>query len=141
MPLLFAYGMCMGSAMMVGMIAYPFIEEAVIDYLQRKTDEATAHLNDIFMTFSRRTVWMLYVVMPIGIGVVVWLFTGRWTIGCVGTALGVFAPSFAVAQMQRNHRKRFDGQLIDGLLLLHASLWRPPLGWTIAGWKHGLILS
>ena len=122
MPLLMVYGMCAGSAVVVGLITYPILEATLVDYINRRTDEAAARLNDIFMSLSRSTVWMLYVVTPFAMGLLAWICVGHWIAGCVGMILGLFTPSIAVAQMHRHHRKRFDGQLIDGLLLLSSSL-------------------
>ncbi len=67
-----------GSFVLAGMAAYPMMAQRVSNYLDQRTAEAVLQLSELFINASRRTVWMLYVLSPLVVGILAWLLCGHW---------------------------------------------------------------
>jgi len=122
MQLWLMYGLCFGSAVLAGIASYPPMAERIAAYVRRRAAEATAQLSDMFLNLSHYAVWLMYTCSPLVVGGLAWLMTENWIFGCVGAAVGIAVPRLILVQMQRNRHKRFQAQLVDGLLLLSSSL-------------------
>ncbi len=110
------------SVVLAGLTAYPTLAERVRDMLQRRVQDASVQLEDMFVTISHSRLQLLYASAPVVVGVLLWLITGFWGAGVVGVIVGVLAPKFSVRHARRRREQQFHGQLVDGLLLLSSCL-------------------
>ncbi len=116
------FGLSCGSVAVLGMVTYPMIAGKVSSVIQRKADEASLQLEDIFIRLSRKQLWMIYALSPLGTGVLFWLMASQPVMGLIGTVIGFAVPHIAIKFIQKTRLKKFHGQLIDGLLLMSSSL-------------------
>lgn len=116
------FGLSCGSVAALGMITYPMVADRVTSTIQRKADEASLQLEDIFIRLSRKQLWMIYALSPPVVGVLLWLMTGQGPMGLVGMVLGFMVPHLSIKFIQKTRLKKFHAQLIDGLLLMSSSL-------------------
>lgn len=107
---------------MAVMTAYPRLMERLTESLHRKATESTKQLDELFLNVSHKTLWTLYALSPVVGGLAAWLLTGAWPMGILGAAAGIVLPRFAIKQVKRIRRAKFQQQLVDGLLLLSSSL-------------------
>jgi tight adherence protein B len=122
MTLTLVYTLWFLGAVVIGIACYGPTAERIADYTRRRATEASTQLNDIFVNFSQRTIWMAYAGAPLAAGLVAWFLTGRIIVAGVGLLFGFVLPRIVVSHMRRSHQKRFHNQLVDGLLLLSSSL-------------------
>jgi len=122
MELLLAYSLCFGSVTVAGVAAYQTLSQQLADYLRRRSVEATAQLGEMFLDLPRRRVWLAYALSPLVVGFGAWLLTERVVFGLLGGALGVVLPKLVIGHLNRTRQKRFQGQLVDALLVMSSSL-------------------
>ncbi|PIQ84258.1 MAG: hypothetical protein COV75_03085 [Candidatus Omnitrophica bacterium CG11_big_fil_rev_8_21_14_0_20_63_9] len=116
------YGLSFGSAVIAGIASYPPVAKKIARYLRDKSAETADALSEMFIDLSRGKVWLLYLLAPIVVGAIAWLLTEQWLFAVVGLAIGIALPRVMIAQMERQRKQKFLGQLVDGLLLLSSSL-------------------
>ena len=116
------YGLMFGSAAILGLAAYPPMVVRIKTYLERRAGEAKFYLEDMFLDLSQHRLQLLYGCAPVGLALFAWLSTGMWPAGIVGAALGLVVPKLFIRYLHQARRKKFNNQLVDGLLLLSSCL-------------------
>ena len=93
------------------------------DSAQRKRAERTAsHFEEMFIFIRRRVVVFLYIILPLALGVLAYIFTENWWVTLAFLAVGALIPLWVVNVMDRRRRKKFIHQLVDGLMIMNSCL-------------------
>ena len=122
MELLLAYGLCFGSVVVAGVAAYATMSERMSAYLGRRSTEATAQLGEMFVDLPRQRVWLAYALSPLVVGLGAWLLTEQMLMGLAGAVAGIVLPRLILRQLARRRQSRFQGQIVDALLVMSSSL-------------------
>lgn len=91
--------------------------------VQAKHAEGTAvKLEDMFIDIKTKRLQWVYIILPVVLGVVGFMFLNNLTGVLIGMAVGVVLPIVVIKQMGLLRRKKFEAQLVDGLMILSGSL-------------------
>lgn len=109
----------------VGCLAYWYIPSSLSRYAKfQKTrfDKFGKHLDEMFVFSERPRLLRIYTITPLSLGSLGFIFF-RSPIGLIaGVALGLFLPPIVIKQMGALRKNKFQGQLVDALMLLSGSL-------------------
>ncbi len=101
---------------------YPFLERILKTWQKRRIDKITPQLNRMFIGLPYRKILLIDIVCPLVTGFLVFLFTRIPWMGLAAAFAGLTLLNFILKQLEMSRRRRFSGQLIDGLMLLSGSL-------------------
>lgn len=123
------YSLAMGSAGCLGLIAFPALTgfwtaaASRIEKLQRfRVDTTRRVLDDLFLEVESRWLKIAYTVVPLTIGLLVFLLTTHLVFALIGMALGLLVPDLWIRVTRVVRRSRFSAQLVDALFILSSSL-------------------
>ena len=117
-----AFG-CIFSAVVIAAAAgYRTTSESLSSYLHRRSLEASEQLGDMFMDVSPKAAFLLYAVSPAVLALIAWMYSGQFFALPVGAAIGFVAPRFMLKRIRTSRQKKFQGQLVDALLVMSSSL-------------------
>ena len=109
----------------IGFLAYEFIPTFLRRYSQTqkiRMEKTAKQLNQMFIFTERQRLLPIFTVTPLSLGLLGLILT-RNLIGLVaGVALGLVSPPIIIKNMSIKRRNKFQGQLVDGLMLLSSSL-------------------
>lgn len=109
----------------IGLLAYQYLPAFMHRYakIQKvRVEKATTQLDNMFIFTQRRQLFRLYAITPVTLALLGFVLM-RHPIGLIGGLfLGLVAPSIIIKNMSSTRRNQFQKQLVDGLMLLSASL-------------------
>jgi tight adherence protein B len=108
----------------VGILVFwglPLGARYIQQYQERKVREATQRLESIFVVPAAKKLNLLPLA-PVFLGAAGFLLSGKLFVGVAGVAIGLGLPAFLIKKLEAERIKKFQGQLIDGLMILSASL-------------------
>lgn len=123
------YGMTMGSAGLGALMAYPSVARLWgrfawgLERLQQAKVSRAAHaLDDIFVDVKPTWLQVAYRITPVACGVGCYLLLNNILLASVASLAGILVPDAVVKQVKVFRKRKFDGQLLDALLMLSSSL-------------------
>ena len=121
--------LAMGSAGGLGLMAFPVATRCwtglagrIEQFRQAKVDTTRKVLDDLFLEIEPRWLKVAYGVVPLGIGLAVFLLTTQIILALIGMVFGLLAPDLWVRASRAMRRRRFGAQLVDALFMLSSSL-------------------
>ncbi|MGD9014684.1 MAG: type II secretion system F family protein [Candidatus Omnitrophota bacterium] len=109
----------------VALLAYKFIPLFLRRYYQIQNirmAEISKQLDRMFIFTERKRLFKLFTIVPLALGLFGFILL-RHPIGLIaGLALGLISPPILIKNISSQRRNRFQGQLVDGLMLLSSSL-------------------
>lgn len=109
----------------IGALAYQVIPYFFRHYSrvqQKRMDKATKQLDQMFIFTERRRLLPIFMLTPLSLGLVGFLILRNPMGLFIGLALGLVSPPIIIKQLSLHRRKKFESQLVDGLMLLSSSL-------------------
>lgn len=103
-------------------LLFPTAQEKVGEWHKARIDKITPKLNGMFLDVPLRRLILLDVLSPLVCGLLGFLFTRALWGGLAAMAGGLFVPLAVVKYLESARRKKFSGQLVDGLMILSSSL-------------------
>ncbi len=94
----------------------------VEQYQDVKVDQASKTLDDMFEDVHPKRLKIVYGIVPIGVGLGIFLVFHQMWLAVAGTGGGVFVPDVWMRQRQAIRQRKFKAQLVDALLILSSSL-------------------
>jgi tight adherence protein B len=91
-------------------------------YQDVKVAQASKTLDDMFEEAHPKRLKIVYGIVPIGLGLGIFLITHQVWLAVAGTVVGVFVPDAWVRYRHRVRQRKFKAQLVDALLILSSSL-------------------
>lgn len=90
---------------------------------EKKVAEAEKQLSRMLIPVPREKLVLFYTLPPLILGLAVFLLLNSLVFAIIGTVAGfLILPGFLIKNLQRQRQKRFESQLVDGLMILSSSL-------------------
>jgi len=109
----------------ISILAYLYLPLFLRRYAQiQKTrmEQVSKGLDQTFVLTERQRFFKVFTVTPLTLGLLGFILF-KHPLGVIGgLVLGLVLPSFILKNMQSRRRDKFQGQLVDGLMLLSSSL-------------------
>jgi len=88
----------------------------------KKTEQVSVKLEDSFVFLPKMQLGLVLLVAPLVLGFIGYFFLKN-PIGIIaGAIVGIILPGIALKVMEKRRREKFDAQLVDGIMILSASL-------------------
>jgi len=100
----------------------PFILDRLHKLQERRIDRTEKQLDKMFIHVNKEKLFLLYTAIPLGLGLIAFLFFHNLIFIFIGIALGLFLPTLVIKNLQLQRKIRFEAQLVDGLMVLSSSL-------------------
>lgn len=111
-----------GIAFYLSKLLYPKIENMMARWQKKKMDKITPKLDQMFIDIPLKKLMLIDVLSPLSGGILGYIFTHNMIFALGFAAAGLLIPVFLVKRMEAMRRKKFAGQLVDGLMVLSSSL-------------------
>lgn len=111
-----------GSIGLLSGLTMPLVIDRYFSIGTRRAEEASRHLDEMFVEVQRRRLFLLYTFSPIALGIVGILLFHNLIAGVVGGVVGLTLPTFVIKDLEARRLRRFNSQLVDGLMILTGSL-------------------
>jgi len=85
-------------------------------------EKATKHLDQLFISTQKHRFLPLFMVLPLSLGALGFLILHSPIGLFIGLALGLISPPIIIKQLSLRRRRKFQSQLVDGLMFLSSSL-------------------
>ncbi len=109
----------------IGTLAYqgiPYLFRHYSKVQEKRMEKATRHLDQMFISTEKHHFLPLFMVMPLSLGLL-GFFLLRNPVGLfIGLALGLISPPIIIKQLSLRRRRKFQNQLVDGLMFLSSAL-------------------
>ncbi len=109
----------------IGTLAYqgiPYFFRHYSEVQRKRMEKATRHLDQMFISTEKHHFLPLFMVMPLSLGLL-GFFLLRNPVGLfIGLALGLISPPIIIKQLSLRRRRKFQNQLVDGLMFLSSAL-------------------
>ena len=115
---LLAYSSGFSAVALAGAATYPLLAKRVEQSLHQRVQEASVELEDMFITMSRKRLWLLHLVAPIALAGLAWVFMRKPPVSLAAAVVGLVLPRFVVRHLRQARAEKFHSQLVDSLLLL-----------------------
>jgi len=115
------YGLSFSSAGLLSLGLVPEFRARVLGYLAsvRKVPD---ELEALFISIPRKRLFLIYSLVPVGVTVVGYMLVPNLLVVPIGLAVGLVVPKLIVRIAQAKRQSRFQGQMVDALLVLSGSL-------------------
>lgn len=108
---------------LLGYYFYPFVEERLKRYQNSQRIKKTSnYLGQMFIKMPTQTLVYIIFFSPFLLGIIGFLISDSFFIGCVCGSLGIILPGLIIKGFQKSRLKKFEIQLVDGLTSLSSSL-------------------
>ncbi len=93
------------------------------DEIQKeKAEKAISQFGEMFIFLKKEVLAILYVVIPLVLGILGFLLTRKLLVSLAGVAVGIASPFMLVRFMDSRRRAKFSSQLGDGLMIMSSCL-------------------
>lgn len=89
---------------------------------KKKTEKTASQFENMFVFIKKKTVLRLYIIVPMVLGLSSYFIWKNWWAPIIAAILGAFFPLWLVNFLDKRRRKKFVGQLIDGLMVMNSCL-------------------
>lgn len=110
------------SLLIIANMFYPRIERMHNDWQRKRVEKLAPRLDSMFIDVPYRKLLIVDILVPLTIGVLVFIVTKTFSAALVAALAGIVVSSLIVKRMEIIRRMKFAAQLIDGLMLLSGSL-------------------
>ena len=111
-----------GSVYLIAQQIIPFITQRLYRVQAQKVSQAEQQLEQMFVAVKREKLFLYYTLSPLMLAGATFFLFNQPIIAFVGGLLGFALPAFIVKQMEHRRKQRFQGQLVDGLMVISSSL-------------------
>lgn len=105
-----------------GYLLYPSLEGALITWKQKRVRKFAPKLDKMFISIPSRKLILIDVACPLAAAFIAFIITNVFWIAVLAGFIGLIIPNFIVKHLEIARRRKFAGQLVDGLMLLSGSL-------------------
>ena len=109
----------------LGIISYSglnFLLKRWDEAQQRKASKTASQFEEMFVFIKKKSLAILYIVVPLILGSLSFIFTKNMIIVLISLGLGAVFPLFLVRFMDARRRKKFVNQLVDALMIMNSCL-------------------
>jgi len=93
------------------------------DEIQKeKAEKTSSQFGEMFIFLKKETLAILYVVIPLVLGILGFLLTRKLLVSLAGVAVGIASPFVMVRFMNSRRKSKFSSQLGDGLMIMSSCL-------------------
>lgn len=89
---------------------------------EKQAEDTVSHLEEMFVFLRKKVLIALYIIIPLFLGVLGFIFTKNLLITFIFLIVGAFFPFYLVKFLDKKRRKKFQNQLPDGLMILSSCL-------------------
>ncbi len=121
-PLIFGYILL---AVSFGILAYygvGFLLKKWDQAQKKQAEQSASQFEEMFIFLRREVMVILYIVIPLALGVLSYIFTKQAWVVLVFMIIGAFVPLYLVKFMDKRRRAKFNAQLPDGLMIMSSCL-------------------
>lgn len=119
---IFLYLGVFGGIFFLAYLVYPYTEKILTAWQVKKVKKITPRLDKMFIDVSSKKLMLIDALSPVVSGFAGYFVTGNWVVTLACAVFGLVIPVFVVKRLEISRRKKFSGQLVDGLMLLSSSL-------------------
>lgn len=119
--LLTIYGLTFSSVGLLSLTLFPEFRRRVEAYVQ-SVQQSTEELENMFVVIRRQRMMLVYIGLPLIITAVAWHSLPKFLAIPVGLGIGLAMPKLIVKLVAAKRRHRFQGQLVDALMILSSSM-------------------
>jgi len=89
---------------------------------EKRTEKVGSQLDEMFIFTERKRLVRLFTITPLSLGLLGFIILHNPLGLAIGVALGLVSPPIIIKNMSIRRRHKFEGQLVDALMLLVGSL-------------------
>ncbi|MDD5246487.1 MAG: type II secretion system F family protein [Candidatus Omnitrophica bacterium] len=101
---------------------YPSVEKQTLFWHKKKLDQMSPKLDRMFLDISPARLILLDIASPLICGILGYVITKKPIAAGIFAALGLAIPMTVVRILEHKRRKKFAGQIVDGIMILCSSL-------------------
>ncbi|GAG54210.1 unnamed protein product [marine sediment metagenome] len=116
------YTSVFGSVGLSCFLAIPVIADRIHKIQNRKVDEAVKKLDDMFVVVERKRLFFIHMLAPVAAAAAGFVFFHSLIAILAGAVLGAVLPAIIIKSLGKRHLRKFNSQLVDGLMVLSSSL-------------------
>lgn len=121
MPVALLYILVFSATFFISYAGLPVLAKKWSRYQNAKLDTTASALEDMFIFVKKNKVYLIFSALPLILGLLSTYYIG-WIGAAAGIAVGISLPIVAV-QIAKNRRiKKFNQQLVEGIMILSSSL-------------------
>ena len=109
----------------ISLLAYQYIPYFLRRYAlaqEKRTEKVGSQLDEMFIFTERKRLVRLFTITPLSLGLLGFIILHNPLGLAIGVALGLVSPPIIIKNMSIRRRHKFEGQLVDALMLLVGSL-------------------
>ena len=109
----------------ISLLAYQYIPYFLRRYAaaqEKRTEKAGSQLDEMFIFTERKRLVRLFTITPLSLGLLGFIILHNPLGLAIGVGLGLVSPPIIIKNMSIRRRRKFEGQLVDALMLLVGSL-------------------
>lgn len=112
-----------GAVALLSWQLYPTVTKGGRDYHTRRIEDATKRLDAMFLQVpNKKRLALIYILCPLALGIIAFILAQNWLIAGAASGLGLILPTAVIKGKQAQRKGKFQGQLVDGLMILTSSL-------------------
>ena len=109
----------------IGLVSWsfsPLLAKRLNRYQTRKVKESAEKLDNIFLWVPAKKLFLLHALIPLALGGIGFLVSGKLFIALIAAVAGLVLPRIIIKRLDTGRRRKFQAQLVDGLMILASSL-------------------
>jgi len=109
----------------ISLLAYQYIPYFLHRYAlaqEKRTEKVGSQLDEMFIFTERKRLVRLFTITPLSLGLLGFIILHNPLGLVIGVGLGLVSPPIIIKNMSIRRRHKFEGQLVDALMLLVGSL-------------------
>ena len=109
----------------ISLLAYQYIPYFLRRYAlaqEKRTEKVGSQLDEMFIFTERKRLVRLFTITPLSLGLLGFIILHNPLGLAIGVGLGLVSPPIIIKNMSIRRRHKFEGQLVDALMLLVGSL-------------------
>lgn len=116
------FGLAFSSAGLLVWQCFPLWAKRLGGYQEKKVRDSAKRLDNMFIRVPAKKLFLAHTLSPLALGIIGFLLTGQMLIALIAAALGLILPTIIIKMLDTQRRDKFQGQLVDGLMIMGSSL-------------------
>jgi tight adherence protein B len=100
----------------------PLVSDRVSLYQAKTVKDSAQRLDNMFIRVPSKKLFLVHSLSPLALGGLGFLFTGQMFIALIAGVFGLVLPTVIIKQLDAKRRDKFQGQIVDALMILVSSL-------------------
>jgi len=116
------FGLAFSSAGLLVWQCFPLLAARLTQYQGKRVKESAKRLDNMFIRVPSKKLFLVHTLTPLILGGIGFLVSGEMLAALISAAFGLLLPTIVIKRLDANRRRKFESQLVDGLMILASSL-------------------